>query len=221
MTDEHLRDAERRWRESGDADAQGTFLLALVRAGELPGERVRLAAYCGHAGAIAALGPTEVPPAPREWAAGLMDYPREASVAALLRLARDRLSAWQQARPNDDRPALAIEAAQRWLQAPAPDAASEAQRLGRDAREAERDLVSLADPNQVGRGDPMAEVRRREAAAAGTAAYLASLAAQAAASPTARHASDRLLTAISALDSPDLGPMQEAVSEWALQGLRA
>ena len=49
MTDAHLRGLERRWMETGSVEDEACYLLARVRAGELTEERLRLAAYLGHA----------------------------------------------------------------------------------------------------------------------------------------------------------------------------
>lgn len=54
--DHTLRSLARR-ADSGDLDSQARSLLERVRAGTLTRERLELAAYCGHEGARAALGP--------------------------------------------------------------------------------------------------------------------------------------------------------------------
>ncbi len=48
MSDERLREAERRWKESGSVEDEARYLLERVRAGTLTQERLELAAYCGH-----------------------------------------------------------------------------------------------------------------------------------------------------------------------------
>lgn len=54
MSDERLRQLERRWKETGSAEDEAVFLLARVRAGELTRERLELAAFCGSPGALRA-----------------------------------------------------------------------------------------------------------------------------------------------------------------------
>jgi hypothetical protein len=57
MSDAKLRGLERRWRETGAVEDEAAYVLERMRVGDLRPERVELAAYCGHAGARAALGP--------------------------------------------------------------------------------------------------------------------------------------------------------------------
>jgi hypothetical protein len=56
MSDERLREAERKWRETGSVDDEARYLLERVRVGDLTEGRVRLAALSGNEGARAALG---------------------------------------------------------------------------------------------------------------------------------------------------------------------
>lgn len=58
MSDQRLRELERRWRETGDVKDEASFLVERRRAGELTQERLELAACCGHEGARLALGAT-------------------------------------------------------------------------------------------------------------------------------------------------------------------
>lgn len=51
MSDERLRELERRWEETGAVEDEAAYLLERVRAGELTLRRLGLAAYCGHEGA--------------------------------------------------------------------------------------------------------------------------------------------------------------------------
>jgi len=56
MTDQRLRELERRWQEAGAVVDEAAFLLERVRVGELVVDDLRRAAYCGHAGAQYACG---------------------------------------------------------------------------------------------------------------------------------------------------------------------
>ena len=58
MSDQRLRELERRWRETGSVEDEAAYLRERVRVGDLTQERLELAAYCGHEGATRA---TEVP----------------------------------------------------------------------------------------------------------------------------------------------------------------
>ncbi|MDC3379526.1 hypothetical protein OAX78_04520 [Planctomycetota bacterium] len=56
MSDERLRELERRWKETQAVEDEAAYLLERVRAGDLEQEKLELAAYCGHEGAQAAIG---------------------------------------------------------------------------------------------------------------------------------------------------------------------
>ena len=54
MIDAKLRELERAWRGTGAVADESAYLHERVRAGALSYARLELAAYCGHAAAIAA-----------------------------------------------------------------------------------------------------------------------------------------------------------------------
>ena len=56
MSDERLRELERRWKETGSVEDEAAWLSERVRAGELTEERLRLAAALGQPAAVAASG---------------------------------------------------------------------------------------------------------------------------------------------------------------------
>jgi hypothetical protein len=62
MSDERLREAERRWKESGSVEEEARYLLERVRVGDLTRDRLEFAAYLGHVGAVQALAPRDVEP---------------------------------------------------------------------------------------------------------------------------------------------------------------
>lgn len=74
MSDQRIRDLERRWRASGLPADHAALLLDYVRTGRLNEARLQVAAYCGHAGAAAALGipvgRSKVPGLLSEWVLG-------------------------------------------------------------------------------------------------------------------------------------------------------
>lgn len=51
MSDRRLREAARRWRESGDSEDEARLLREQRRVGQLTQERIEIAAYCGNVGA--------------------------------------------------------------------------------------------------------------------------------------------------------------------------
>lgn len=62
MSDEELRALERAYRAGGGVEAEARWLAARLRAGELTEQRLRAAAWAGHAAAAQVVGPVEPPP---------------------------------------------------------------------------------------------------------------------------------------------------------------
>lgn len=118
MSDERLRELERRWKQSGTAEAEAEFLQGRIRAGELPRERLPLAAYCGSEGAKRALGEgaPQVPDTIEAWLLGLHERDQDLMLRALVVIARQVLPVWESAKPDDRRPLRAIEAAEEVLE---------------------------------------------------------------------------------------------------------
>src|SRR5688572_19428833 len=56
MSDRHLRELERRFRETGGVGDEAELLKERMRCGRLPLEALEAAAYLGHAAALSALG---------------------------------------------------------------------------------------------------------------------------------------------------------------------
>lgn len=70
MGDEAIRELERRWRQGGDVEDEGRWLLARVRGGQLSQGALDAAAWLGAPGAVrAAPGAAELPRAGDPWAA--------------------------------------------------------------------------------------------------------------------------------------------------------
>ncbi len=84
MTDRSLRELERRAR-GGARDDEAAWLAARVRAGDLPRERVELAAWCGHEGAraVAGVGAAADRLDLDDWLRGLRRWRRAPARAAL------------------------------------------------------------------------------------------------------------------------------------------
>lgn len=134
MTDQRLRELERRAREGGSPEDAARWLLMRERAGELPRERLELLVWLGHAPAVAALAgqPLHVPRELESWVRGLERWGPEAAVRAALAAARLLLPLWSARHPQDPRLAEALAAAERWTIDPGP-AAAEAARAAADA----------------------------------------------------------------------------------------
>lgn len=85
MSDEELRERERRWLITGALEDGVALLRERLRAGSLPPDRLELAAWAGSAAASQTLAsPVEAPEEPERWVQGLLDLdPGEASRCAL------------------------------------------------------------------------------------------------------------------------------------------
>ena len=59
MSDERLRELERRWKETGAAQDEAAYLLERVRVGELERGRLELAGYCGYEAATSTRPPPD------------------------------------------------------------------------------------------------------------------------------------------------------------------
>lgn len=148
MSDERLREAERRWRETGAVEDEARYLLERVRAGDLAPERLELAARCGHRSAARALGrPDGVGPGSLtiELARELERHGHPLLVAASAAIAAQVLPVWTRQFPEDHRPARAIAAARACAPGPTRARALEAREAGLAAGEA-GDRVASASP---------------------------------------------------------------------------
>lgn len=121
MTDRALRELERRAR-GGARDDEAAWLAARVRAGDLPRERVELAAWCGHAGARAVAGVGASDDLDLEaWLRGLSRWRRAPARAALAaaRLAWPMRVAYGKSCSRTEAPSPVIPVAERTLAAAA------------------------------------------------------------------------------------------------------
>lgn len=103
MSDKRLREAERRWLQTGDFEDYARLLVECVRAGDLRRDRLELASYCGHEPSLCAIGRAELlrqDAAEHDWVIGLVDYGREASFRAGIAIARQVVAAWRRHLPN-------------------------------------------------------------------------------------------------------------------------
>ncbi|MCW8137454.1 MAG: hypothetical protein KIT58_00945 [Planctomycetota bacterium] len=97
MSDQKLRELERRWRETGSPDDKAAYLLERVRVGDLTQERLELAAYCGHEGARRAVGlePTTESGPFGPWVARVVGQSQEVAIQVALIVAKIATSAWE------------------------------------------------------------------------------------------------------------------------------
>lgn len=212
MTDDRLRELERRWKETGSVEDEAAWLSERVRAGYVTHDQVLVAAYLGLPPARLALGadaPT-IPSANRDWVSGLRHFAKIVSVVGAVTVARNQLHIWTEWAPGDGRPGLAIEAASAWIQCPCDDHARAAEAAYEAAHAASRLTVAASDWNQVPR---TARASIPAARAAGKAADSAACAARAAAALDARRASEHLLGVIRSPEDTDT--LRNALRDWS------
>lgn len=102
MSDERLRELERRARETGAADDQAAWLVERLRRGRLSTRKLEAAAHCGHEGARLVVGTKGDPEPTREWARRLaVPGDRELTLVALTAIGRCLLDHCADLGPND------------------------------------------------------------------------------------------------------------------------
>lgn len=142
--DERLRSLER--EAAHDPDAAARLILARVRSGALDERRLEVAAHLGHEPALRALGlarpaePTDL----AEWFGELARFGAPVLVRALVVAARDALPAFEKLLPEDPRPRVALDAVERWCDAPSTAMATRASEATRAAVRAGHDAGRLA-----------------------------------------------------------------------------
>lgn len=162
MSDERLRDLERRARAGGTAADAARYLLERVRSGVVPGERLRVAARLGHDAARDVLGvlgaPEPLPPLTHVGASHLEELARGVPGGAGL-LVAVAVGLARLANPGGAGSAAA-EPAAAWLRCPCPQCAAHAAAL------ADRLRRRWASPQPSGSPGERAAVAAAEAAAA-------------------------------------------------------
>lgn len=118
MSDQKLRELERRLCETDSVEDEAAYLRERVRAGALNQERLELAAYCGHEGArraVPCVSSAEL--SLLEWTQGLARWGKVTLLHAAW-FAISALPPWSQIDSGDDRPLHASEALRAWLACP-------------------------------------------------------------------------------------------------------
>lgn len=133
MSDQKLRDLERRYRETGSLDDEAAYIQERVRAGILPRVRAELAAYCDHEAAKRAMAITS-PSDRKRLAATLATVGAQVSqkIVACMAITAARAAA-ECAHLSAPEPLAALVAAEKWLISPTPERAQEADALSRIA----------------------------------------------------------------------------------------
>ena len=150
MTDQELRELERRFRETGTAADEANWIRGRLRVGELQRDRVRLASYLGHEAAGRLLDEKETAPSVAGdsydaetcyfpllavWTRGLCRFGREPAVRAGLAASTATLPVFEGAYPGCQEPRAALELVEEWVLDQTPDRAERAVRAGLDSEE--------------------------------------------------------------------------------------
>jgi hypothetical protein len=205
VSDQRLRELERRWTETGAVTDEAAYLRERVRVGDLTPERLELAARCGHAGAQAAVDGDAGPPGDARDAFvvavdALSEGPRRRFACDC---AERVLPRWSMLFPQDARPQEAIAVARRYAAGLATDAALEEARSA-----AERaSWCTALDAAEAAEAAHAAASR-----APGFACWAADVALRLAARTAAR---SRAQVTIVPFQDIDFGPFDQAVREAA------
>lgn len=151
MSDEHLRELERRWKETGSVEDEDAYLRERVRIGDLTQDKLELAAYLGHQAARRYLG-EQAPQAPEKlenFVGHLKSWGKETLVRSIVAAALTCLHLWEKQLPEDHRPQLAINAAIAWILCPCENH-EKAARTAAEAAKAAAEASGL--PNDMGDG---------------------------------------------------------------------
>lgn len=117
MSDQRLRELERRWRDTGTAEDEAAYLLERMRTGRLDVRRVGAAAALGHVGA-ALTGVDKSQVSSGEWYDLLSLCVDQLDAREQVRLICDcvehTLHRWEELAPDDSRPREALRLAREW-----------------------------------------------------------------------------------------------------------
>lgn len=118
MSDERLRELERRWIETGSVEDETAYLLERVRVGDIDNSRLTLAAYLGSPVAIRVAGTSrENHPTDLElWIYSLHSWEKQVAVRVAIICAEVVIPIVAQALPSRANPQLLISVAKSWLQ---------------------------------------------------------------------------------------------------------
>ncbi len=130
MSDEHLRELERRWRASGTVADESAFLAERMRTGQLAPEQVHTLAEMGYPAAMIVIGVTQEWPAQQRLTETLFDLGPQSFCRAIL-IVLGRLCLELDLTHPPAVVATLIESARAWLASPT---AEHAARAGHEAR---------------------------------------------------------------------------------------
>lgn len=130
MSDEDLRELERRFRETGSVEDEAAWLLGRLRAGDLEEEQLRLAACCSHEPSRIALGepPAVEPENSFIWSLRLQEVGPRLLARVSVALCLEAFVALEGHRFHA-RCLEALRALEAWAANPSPELAGRARRL--------------------------------------------------------------------------------------------
>lgn len=123
MTDDRIRNLERRWRETGALEDEVSYILERLRSGGLTKNQLGLAAYCGHPAARLALDFEPASDEPQDvegWVSGIQAFEPDRATCARLELgiAWACLPLFEARYPAVKGPRRSLEAFEDWVLAP-------------------------------------------------------------------------------------------------------
>jgi len=118
MSDEKLRELERRWRASGRVEDEAAYLAEQVRVGHLTRDHLRLPAYLDHKASQLVLGKNyrDIPDDFREWINGI--WPNTVVVRAGIAVITRVLPEFSKDNPDSAMPHQITHATARWVICP-------------------------------------------------------------------------------------------------------
>lgn len=150
MSDERLRELERRWKETGSVEDEAAYLVERVRVGNLEREMLELAALCNHPAATEICGTTVIDTSNPTWlgeaVAKIVNFGETAVIRAIIAAIQPTLVVWDEVLERTTirsrSPYRALELIESWLLCPSLD-------LLDSFRETREDLGLAAGSTQV------------------------------------------------------------------------
>lgn len=151
MTDQALRELERRWRLSGSSEHEALFLRERLRVGALSVRRAELASYLGYPAAREVVT-VEVPEDFSGWLVGLVCWEPDPRSRAALAVARAVLPLFDPQGLEAKfaaRPRRALEALERWVDCPCESCLAQVDKASVHARTTARLLQGGGESAEV------------------------------------------------------------------------
>lgn len=121
MSDERLRELERKWKESGSVEDEAAYLVERLRVGGLSQEALDLTVFMNHPASRIAVGnPILTAPrgrSPLEWGEMVVNAGKETVIRVMIAAIRQTIPVWKELPDNPflDVPEQALSAVEKWL----------------------------------------------------------------------------------------------------------